>query len=320
MKKAVLLGALACLAAGAAAQTLRPGDVAVVGYNADNPDQFAFVALVDLEAGTAITFTDNGWQSSDETLRGNEGTVTWTADADVARGTVVAIESGEPDFTASVGSVSAGGGPQFATEGDQLLVYQGEATQPTFLYALNNEGEDGAWQADATSSNDSALPAGLESGTTAIALEEVDNAAYTGPTSGSRAELLEAISTPSNWTGDNGDRQAMPSGPFTVSVPEAVEGEAVPDVFALRGNYPNPFNPTTTLRFDLDAPAWVGVRVFDLAGREVLALRERAVAAGPNRTLRLDASGLPSGLYLYRVTARSARRTQTRVGMMTLVK
>ena len=215
MKKAVLLSVFACLASGAAAQTtLRPGDIALLGYNADNPDQFAFVPLVDLEAGTAIAFTDNGWQS-EGAFRSGEGTVTWTADAAVARGTVVALTSGETGFNASVGTVSPGGGPRFSEDGDQLLAYQGEEAAPAFLYALNNEGD--AWQADATSSNDSALPAGLENGTTAVALSEVDNAAYTGPTSGTRVELLAATGDPANWTGDNGERVAMPTGPFEVT-------------------------------------------------------------------------------------------------------
>ncbi|WP_280817651.1 hypothetical protein [Methylorubrum extorquens] len=42
------------------ATSLAAGDIAIVGYDADNPDDFAFVVLRDIEAGTAISFTDNG--------------------------------------------------------------------------------------------------------------------------------------------------------------------------------------------------------------------------------------------------------------------
>lgn len=47
------------LPSSTSAQTLSPGDIAIIGMNADNPDEFAFVALVDLPAGTQITFVDH---------------------------------------------------------------------------------------------------------------------------------------------------------------------------------------------------------------------------------------------------------------------
>jgi hypothetical protein len=50
--------------------TLTAGDLAIIGFNGDNPDQFAFVLLVDIESGTEITFTDSGLKS-DDTFRGN---------------------------------------------------------------------------------------------------------------------------------------------------------------------------------------------------------------------------------------------------------
>ncbi|RME41816.1 MAG: hypothetical protein D6796_15335, partial [Caldilineae bacterium] len=51
-----------------AATILSAGDIAIIGFNFDNPDEFAFVLLADVQAGTAITFTDNGWRS-DNTFR-----------------------------------------------------------------------------------------------------------------------------------------------------------------------------------------------------------------------------------------------------------
>lgn len=52
-------GLLGCLESDMAT-SLAAGDIALVGYDADNPDDFAFVILRDIEAGTSITFTDNG--------------------------------------------------------------------------------------------------------------------------------------------------------------------------------------------------------------------------------------------------------------------
>ncbi|OZH51410.1 hypothetical protein AFK68_31215 [Hydrocoleum sp. CS-953] len=183
-----------------AATTLSAGDIAIVGFNFDNPDEFAFTPLVDIGAGTEINFTDNGWQAAG-TFRANEGTFTWTAPTDIAAGTII---------NPTVSSIA------FATGGDQIIAYQGDSSNPTFIYALNSEGNPGVWQSDSTSSNTSALPTGLVNGETAVALDEIDNAIYTGITSGTQAELLAAISDNSNWSGDNGNRPTMPTDAFSV--------------------------------------------------------------------------------------------------------
>ncbi len=98
------------------------------------------------------------------------------------------------------------------------------------------------------------------------------------------------------------------------------ETDALPDRFVVHGAYPNPFNPSTTVRFDLPENAEVGVEVFDLMGRRVLSVPSRAVAAGSGRTLALDASALSSGTYLYRVVARLSAGAMMQSGRMTLLK
>ncbi|MGK7902872.1 MAG: choice-of-anchor D domain-containing protein [Hormoscilla sp.] len=184
-----------------AATTLNPGDIAIVGFNFDDPDEFAFTPLIDIGAGTEIKFTDNGWQAAG-TFRANEGTFTWTAPTDIAAGTII---------NPTVSSIL------FSAAGDQIIAYQGDSSNPTFIYALNSEGNPGVWQSDSTSASTSALPTGLVNGETAVALDEVDNAIYTGITSGTQAELLAAIGDKSNWSGSNSARQTMPTNPFTVS-------------------------------------------------------------------------------------------------------
>ncbi|MBN1965421.1 MAG: Ig-like domain-containing protein, partial [Anaerolineae bacterium] len=179
--------------------TLAPGDIAIIGLNFDDPDEFAFVLLRAVGSGTVINFTDNGWFAAGG-FRTGEGTLTWTAATDLAAGTVISPGAGTMLFSVS---------------GDQILAYQGPAASPTFIYGLNNEGA-AVWQAEATSSNTSALPTGLVNGTTAVALNEIDNAVYVGPTSGTQAALLAAISNPANWAGSNTVRQTMPTGPFTI--------------------------------------------------------------------------------------------------------
>jgi len=74
----------------------------------------------------------------------------------------------------------------------------------------------------------------------------------------------------------------------------------VPAGITLRGNYPNPFNPTTVIRYAVDAPGEVRLRVFDVHGREVAMLASGAHAPGEYE-VRFDGAGLSSGVYVYRL-------------------
>ncbi len=94
----------------------------------------------------------------------------------------------------------------------------------------------------------------------------------------------------------------------------------VPVAFSLTGNYPNPFNPTTTIQFGLPEPAEVAIDVYDLLGRHVLSVPARPFAAGDAHAALLDASELASGTYVYRVTARGAQQTYASSDTMTLLK
>ena len=103
-------------------------------------------------------------------------------------------------------------------------------------------------------------------------------------------------------------------------LPTATDDEVeVPDAFRLLGNYPNPFNPVTTLLFELETASEVGVAVYDLLGRQVLTAPSQALAPG-TASVRLDASRLASGVYLYRVTAEANGQTQVKTGRMVLLK
>jgi len=78
--------------------------------------------------------------------------------------------------------------------------------------------------------------------------------------------------------------------------------EMVPLEFALYASYPNPFNPTTTIRYDVKESGLVSLKVFDLLGREVATLVHDIVPAG-SYSINWDAGDLPSGLYLCRMEA-----------------
>jgi endoglucanase len=96
---------------------------------------------------------------------------------------------------------------------------------------------------------------------------------------------------------------------FTL-IAAGVEGEAkIPQGFSLSQNYPNPFNPTTVMEYAVGGVSGqqsvvsnVRLTIYDLLGREVATLVNEKKPAG-NYTVRFDASGLASGVYLYRLTA-----------------
>jgi hypothetical protein len=100
---------------------------------------------------------------------------------------------------------------------------------------------------------------------------------------------------------------------------EQTSARETPESFQLRGNYPNPFNPTTNIQFSLPEQAEVTVEVFNVMGAKIMELPVRTMDAG-QQALSLDASALGSGMYLYRVTMHTATNVQTRAGTMTLVK
>ncbi len=79
-------------------------------------------------------------------------------------------------------------------------------------------------------------------------------------------------------------------------------GGELPDQFALDQNFPNPYNPTTTIKYHVPAFGRVLLKVYDLLGREVAILVNEKKAPGSHE-LKFDASGLASGVYFYRLTA-----------------
>ena len=91
------------------------------------------------------------------------------------------------------------------------------------------------------------------------------------------------------------DQEAATSGESEASITKAV-----PESFALEQNYPNPFNPSTAIHFALPELSRVRLTIYDMLGREVQRLVDGELGAGIHE-VQFNATGLPSGTYLYRL-------------------
>lgn len=101
---------------------------------------------------------------------------------------------------------------------------------------------------------------------------------------------------------------------FTTATDVAVEqldGE-IPMEFKLHPSYPNPFNPETTIRFDLPQESAVRLTIYDPLGREVEVLVSDRLSRGRHE-FTWNASGMPTGLYFYQLTAGKFSQTMKMV-------
>jgi len=84
------------------------------------------------------------------------------------------------------------------------------------------------------------------------------------------------------------------------------EPEERPSATELKQNFPNPFNPSTAIEFYLENPGRVDLSVYNIAGEKVSDLVSRPMNAGTH-TISFDASGLASGVYIYRLKTETAK-------------
>jgi hypothetical protein len=102
---------------------------------------------------------------------------------------------------------------------------------------------------------------------------------------------------------------AVPGPILTPAIADAEDQESgdaegkVPGVFALYNNYPNPFNPTTILKFNLPTSAFVTLKVYNTLGQEVRTLLNHQEMNDGVQEVEFNANALASGVYFYRIVA-----------------
>ncbi|MAT59335.1 MAG: hypothetical protein CMF23_15290 [Ignavibacteriae bacterium] len=80
--------------------------------------------------------------------------------------------------------------------------------------------------------------------------------------------------------------------------------ERTPTDFFLKNNYPNPFNPSTTINYQLPEQSFVSIKVYNMLGETISVLKNEFQNSG-SYSLEFDGSDLPSGTYLYKIQAGS---------------
>ncbi len=90
--------------------------------------------------------------------------------------------------------------------------------------------------------------------------------------------------------------------------------QAQPIRFELKGNYPNPFNPETVIKFNLPQDCWVSLRVYNILGQVVKTLVDEPLPAGSHAIMwdgkNQQGSDVASGVYFYRIKAGDFESTQ----------
>ena len=89
-------------------------------------------------------------------------------------------------------------------------------------------------------------------------------------------------------------------------IPLSVMDELLPKQFILHGNYPNPFNPSTTVSFDMPYSSHVQFNVYSISGQRVATLLNNSLSPG-QYSVMWKPSGVSSGVYLYSLEAGKKR-------------
>lgn len=123
----------------------------------------------------------------------------------------------------------------------------------------------------------------------------------------SDGQLIVAVSL--SQTNVNQKINIIPTSEMPPSAPVSNSDSHIPTKFELHNTYPNPFNPTTEIRFGLPEPTNVLLTITNILGEQVATLVDERLPAGEHQ-VKFDGSSLSSGVYLYQIRAGSFVQTK----------
>ncbi len=136
--------------------------------------------------------------------------------------------------------------------------------------------------------------------------DPVDEMAGNLKTTGERQITDEAVARSSLWSTDMGNnrRTGVQSQDKIITSARHPDRHELPEEFDLAQNYPNPFNPVTQIRYSVPKPAYVRLEVYNAMGQRLAILVNENKSPGIYE-VTFDATGLSSGMYLYRLQTES---------------
>jgi len=289
---------------------LSPGDIAFVSINSSgDSDNFAFVLLRSVTAGTNISFTDCGWnEASGFTAFPGDSHFVWTASSSLSEGTVVTIttNNGNTLPQANTGNTS-GSNMLISIAGDQLFAYQGTVDTPSFIAGINfnqnstsQPGDD--FDGASVSNSTTALPAKLTIGVNAIQIYDVStfaeevNSIYGGIIlDGTKLSLMDAVNDIDNW--NTNDNVSFLSGAYPYAFTLAFSTDIGNESNASLKIYPNPVTDAFKVE-GIDNPAQI--TLFSESGKTIFM---KTISDGES----VPVQALVRGIYILRVETESKK-------------
>jgi hypothetical protein len=270
---------------------LAVGDLTILGFNSNAPDNFAFVTWVDLANDAYIKFTDNGFlgtvsATATNNGRGGENFVIWRNNTGntIAAGTVITIQDNSGTPATSTGTIVSGNLSGISNGGDQIFAYQGPATSganPDWTSNANPTTFNGTiihglnfgtnWLSSGSpTSNTSYLPSELNvaNGNIAITTASTSRGQFTGFRNNQpvMANYKAIVNNPANWTTATGNGViTLNTTAFTLGTSPVISTAGT--LSSLTTTYGTPSSETTFSVSGVDMTA--GVLVTPPAGFEV---------------------------------------------------
>jgi hypothetical protein len=97
---------------------------------------------------------------------------------------------------------------------------------------------------------------------------------------------------------------------FTNVVSVNEQNHNIPKIFTLHQNFPNPFNPSTKIKFDIRQTVNISLKVYDVSGKLISTLIENEKMNAGTREITFDAKEIPSGIYFYTLEAGNFKETK----------
>lgn len=301
--------------------TLAPGDIAILWYQADTPDSFAFTTFVDLEGGTEIIFTDCGAVPGGtfDPAGCGEGALVYTVPVSgILLGEIISYDDSAPgvDFSDFAGDavINGGTGMSLSTGGDQITVFQGSPSSANFVFMLSGSSTTFSGDDNASTTETNLFAGLIDTGLprTAVAVgsgpapsQEWDSAVYNGSFTFSTVEDAKiALTNPANYVGANAIIDA-PYNALVAAIPDKLNITTLStnefDFDNLVSVFPNPSNGKVTIKNS--GIALNSAIVTDINGRTVSSIDLEGTTV--DRELNLS-SVLSTGMYFMTISSDDA--------------